>query len=88
MRIGPSGTGKTKWMDDTYGIGNWVTAPDNNGHWFDNCDHDVILFDDVEAGTIPSSSCFLLIVRFTVVVITRGFVRRFFLRLYIHLPRL
>jgi hypothetical protein len=29
VRIGPPGTGKTKWMDDTYGIGNWVTAPDN-----------------------------------------------------------
>jgi hypothetical protein len=34
VRIGPPGTGKTKWMDDTYGIGNWVTAPDNTGRWF------------------------------------------------------
>jgi hypothetical protein len=42
----------------TYGIGNWVTVPDNNGHWFDHRDHDVILFDDVEAGVIPSSSIF------------------------------
>jgi len=58
VRIGPPGTGKTKWMDDTYGIGNWVTAPDNNGQWFDNCDHDVILFDDVEAGAIPTTSQF------------------------------
>jgi hypothetical protein len=58
VRIGPPGTGKTKWMDDTYGIGNWVTAPDNNGHWFDGCDHDVILFDDVEINAIPSSSLF------------------------------
>jgi hypothetical protein len=31
VRIGPPGTGKTRWMDDTYGIGNWVTVPDNNG---------------------------------------------------------
>ena len=45
-------------MDDTYGIGNWVTTPWNNGHWFDGCDHDVILFDDVEANAIPSSSFF------------------------------
>jgi hypothetical protein len=58
VRIGPPGTGKTKWMDDTYGIGNWVTAPDNNGQWFDNCDHDVILFDDVEARAIPTTSQF------------------------------
>jgi hypothetical protein len=43
---------------DTYGIGNWVTAPDNNGHWFDGCDHDFILFDDVEAGAIPTTSQF------------------------------
>lgn len=58
VRIGPPGTGKTKWMDDTYGIGNWVTAPDNNGRWFDNCDSDVILFDDVEAGEVPTPSLF------------------------------
>ena len=58
VRIGPPGTGKTRWMDDTYGVGNWVTAPDNNGQWFDNCDHDVILFDDVEAGAIPTTSQF------------------------------
>ena len=42
VRIGPPGTGKTKWMDDTYGIGNWITTPNNNEHWFDGCDHDFI----------------------------------------------
>ena len=35
-------------MDDTYVVGNWVTTPWNHGHWIDGCDHDVILFDDVE----------------------------------------
>jgi hypothetical protein len=30
-------------------------APDNTGRWCD-CDHDVILFDDVEAGSIPPFS--------------------------------
>jgi hypothetical protein len=45
-------------MDETYGIGNWVTTPDNNGHWFDGCDNDVILFDDVEVNVIPSTSLF------------------------------
>jgi hypothetical protein len=39
-------------MDDTYGVGNWVTSPYNNGHWFDGCDHDhhssrVIFFIEV-----------------------------------------
>jgi hypothetical protein len=58
IRWGPPGSGKTRWMDDTYGIGNWVTAPCNNGYWFDGCDHDVVLFDDVEAGAIPTTSQF------------------------------
>ena len=44
VRIGPPGTGKTRWMDETYGIGKWVTTQDNNGHWFDGCDHDAIVF--------------------------------------------
>lgn len=58
VRIGPPGTGKTRWLDDTFGLDGWVTAPDNTGHWFDGCDRDVILFDDVEAGSIPPLSLF------------------------------
>ena len=56
VRIGPPGTGKTKWLDDTFGTSGYVIAPDNTGRWFDGCDHDVILFDDVEAGSIPPFS--------------------------------
>lgn len=58
LRIGPAGTGKTRWLDDTFGAGNWVAAPDNTGQWFDGCDCDVVLFDDVEAGQVPSLSQF------------------------------
>lgn len=58
VRYGPAGTGKTRWMDDYFGIGNWTYAPDNTGKWFDGCDRDVILFDDVEAGQIPPLSLF------------------------------
>ena len=61
VRIGPPGTGKTKWLDDTFGLDGWITAPDNTGHWFDGCDCDVILFDDVEIGSIPSLSLFKLL---------------------------
>lgn len=56
VRIGPAGTGKTRWLDDTFGLDGWVQAPDNNGQWFDNCDRDVILFDDVEVGAVPPLS--------------------------------
>lgn len=56
VRIGPPGTGKTRWMDEQFGLDGWTQAPDNTGRWFDGCDRDVILFDDVEAGAIPPLS--------------------------------
>jgi len=56
LRIGPAGTGKTKWLDDTYGTTGYTIAPDNLGRWFDKCDCDVVLFDDVEAGQVPPFS--------------------------------
>lgn len=52
IRWGPPGSGKTRWLDDNYGT-NWSRAPDNAGHWFDNCDSDVVLFDDVKINEIP-----------------------------------
>lgn len=58
VRIGPAGTGKTRFLDDTYGTGMYTTAPDNTGRWFDGCDCDVVLFDDVENGQIPPLSLF------------------------------
>lgn len=58
VRLGPPGTGKTRWMDDTFGLDGWVRAPDNTGKWFDGCDNNVVLFDDVEAGQVPPLSVF------------------------------
>ena len=52
IRWGAPGSGKTRWLDDNYGT-NWCRAPDNAGHWFDNCDSDVVLFDDVKINEIP-----------------------------------
>lgn len=56
VRLGPAGTGKTQWADEQFGKDGWVFAPDNTGQWFDNCDRDVIVFDDVERGQIPPLS--------------------------------
>lgn len=57
VRYGPPGVGKSRYIRDLHGTDH-VVAPDNNGRWFDNCDRDVIVFDDVEAGAIPSFSDF------------------------------
>jgi len=54
--IGPPGSGKTRRLDDTFGTSGYAIAPDNTGRWFDGCDCDVILFDDVETGSIPPFS--------------------------------
>lgn len=58
VRIGPAGTGKTRWLDDNYGTSGYAIAPDNTGRWYDGCDRDVVLFDDVEAGKVPALSDF------------------------------
>ena len=52
IRWGPPGTGKTRWVDDNYGT-NWSRVPDNKGQWFDHCDSDVVLFDDVKINEVP-----------------------------------
>ena len=51
---GPPGSGKTKWMDDTYGKTVWTRHPDNTTKWNDGCDCDVILFDDIKVNEITS----------------------------------
>jgi len=58
VRIGPPGTGKTRWMDEQFGLDGWNFAPDNTGKWFDGCDCDVVLFDDVSVDAIPPLDTF------------------------------
>lgn len=73
LRFGAAGTGKTKWMDEQFGYDGWIQAPDNTGHWFNGCDRDVILFDDVEAGQVPPLSQFKrLCDRYPLQVSTKG----------------
>ena len=61
IRWGPPGSGKTRWMDDTYGTGGWTRHPDNTCKWNDGCDCDVILFDDVKVNEIPSIARILVL---------------------------
>jgi hypothetical protein len=60
IRYGDSGTGKTRWLDEQYGLDGWRTMPTNNGQWFDGLDRsDVVLFDDIEASSCLPISLFL-----------------------------
>jgi len=61
FRIGTSGAGKTRWMDDTFGLDGWrfVPVPRGEDWWFDHCDErDVVLFDEVHAGYVPPIGLF------------------------------
>lgn len=53
VRYGPTGTGKTSWMDQTFGTNDWCRVPGKGVRWFDHCDCDVVLFDDVKVNEIP-----------------------------------
>ena len=59
IRIGPPGTGKTRWLDEQFGLDKWIEAPDNTGKWFDGCDlADILVFNDVGYGSIPALDVF------------------------------
>jgi len=59
IRIGPAGTGKSRWLDEQYGLDKWIEAPDNTGKWFDGCElADILVFNDVCAGSIPPLDIF------------------------------
>ena len=38
IRIGAPGTGKSRWLDEQFGLTGWVEAPDNTGNSV-NCDN-------------------------------------------------
>jgi len=59
IRIGPAGTGKSRWLDEQYGLSGWVEAPDNTGKWFDKCDsRPVVVFNDVDCNSRPPLDVF------------------------------
>jgi len=54
IRIGPPGTGKSRWLDEQYGLDIWIETPDNTGKWFDGCElADILVFDEVCFGSVP-----------------------------------
>lgn len=60
IRVGAPRTGKTRWVFDTYGIGNVIVICGSmlRKQWFPTYVRDVVLFDDVEDGTIMPLSDF------------------------------
>jgi len=59
IRIGPPGTGKSRWLDEQYGLDKWIEAPDNTGKWFDGCElADILVFNDVCFGAVPPLDIF------------------------------
>lgn len=59
LRYGTAGSGKSRWVFDTYGYKNVTVLPAHNGRqWFPGDIRDVVLFDDVQAGKILSYSEF------------------------------
>jgi len=57
--MGPPGTGKTRWLDEQFGLDQWIEAPDNTGKWFDGCElADILVFNDVCVGAVPSIDIF------------------------------
>lgn len=56
IRWGPPATGKTRWLDEQYGVGNWARMPNPTSSWFITrtvANSDVILIDDVGPTKIP-----------------------------------
>lgn len=62
IRYGESGTGKTKWLDDTFGTTGWARMPNPTGNWWITptvSSADTVLIDDVGPSKIPKVEEFL-----------------------------
>lgn len=56
IRIGDSGTGKTRWLDDFFGPGNWARMPNPTGNWWITPTvsySDTVLIDDIGPTKVP-----------------------------------
>lgn len=59
VRIGPSRTGKSKYVYNKHGMVNVFSVPSLNGNWYDAYDGEkFVIFDDVVAGSVPPSAHF------------------------------
>lgn len=63
IRYGAPGTGKSKWVDDEFGVGNWygmrAGASGQYKYLGDHHDERVLVYNDVKNGKIPSLGDFL-----------------------------
>lgn len=62
LRIGDTRTGKTKWLDDTFGLDGWARMPNPTSNWWITPTvsySDTVLIDDVGPGKIPKVEEFL-----------------------------
>lgn len=62
IRIGQAGAGKTSWLDDTFGLGNWARMPQPTSCWWITptvSRAETVLIDDVGPTKIPPIEQFL-----------------------------
>lgn len=62
IRIGDSGTGKTRWLDDTFGADGWARMPNPTSSWWITptvSNASTVLIDDVGSGKVPKIEEFL-----------------------------
>lgn len=62
IRIGEAGSGKTRWLDEHFGVGEWARMPNATSSWFITPTvsySDTVLIDDVGPSKIPKVEEFL-----------------------------
>lgn len=62
IRIGDSGSGKTRWLDEQFGLDGWARMPNPTGSWWITpavSNSDTVLIDDVGPQKVPKVEEFL-----------------------------
>lgn len=62
IRVGEAGSGKTRWLDEQFGVDGWARMPNPTGSWFITptvSDSDTVLIDDVGPSKVPKVEEFL-----------------------------
>lgn len=62
IRVGDPGSGKTRWLDEQFGLDGWARMPNPTGSWFITpavSYSDTVLIDDVGRGKVPKVEEFL-----------------------------
>jgi len=62
IRIGEPGSGKSRWLDEQFGLDGWAEMPDPTGTWFltETVSYsDTVVFNDVSRTQVPKINQFL-----------------------------